>query len=237
MPQRASQRNNGSNFVSSNHELSQALKELNQNKIPNSLAQEGIKWTFNPPLGAHQGGVWERLVQAVKRMLCSVVRQQVLDDESLLTVLCEVKAILNDRPIMLSLDDPNDLEALTPNHILQLRSNPVLPRGLFKRVDLHIRRCWRQVQYMVDLFWKRWTREYLVLMQKRQKWSKTCRNLNEGDLVLVMDENAPRNSWHLGRVTKAISDSKGLVRRVCVKTRASELDRPVNKLSLLIEGI
>ncbi len=53
---------NGTNFVSSNRELHQALKELNQNKIQSSLAQEGIKWTFNPPHGAHQGGVWERLV-------------------------------------------------------------------------------------------------------------------------------------------------------------------------------
>ncbi len=62
-------------------------------------------------------------------MLCSVVRQQVLDDESLLIVLCKVESILNDCPISPSSDDPNDLEALTPNHILQLRSNPVLPPG------------------------------------------------------------------------------------------------------------
>ncbi len=226
---------NGTNFVSSNRELNQALKELNQNKIQSSLALEGIKWTFNSPHGAHQGGVWERLVQEVKKVLCSVVRQ--LDDESLLTVLCEVESILNDRPITPSSDDPNDLEALTPNHILQLRSNPVLPPGLFKKEDLYIRRRWRQVQYIVDLFWRRWTREYLVLMQKRQKWSKTCRNLNVGDLVLVMDENTPRSSWHLGRVTKAISDSKGLVRRAWVKTHTSELERPVNKLCLLLEGI
>lgn len=75
--------------------------------------QDGIKWTFNPPLEAHHGGVWEQLVQDVKKVLCTVVKQQVLDDEALHTALCEVEAVLNDRPITPFSDDPNGLEALT----------------------------------------------------------------------------------------------------------------------------
>lgn len=70
---------NGTNFISANQELKNALKELNQSKIQNYIFNNGVKWTFSPPHGAHHGGVWERLVQQIKKMLFSVVKQQMLD--------------------------------------------------------------------------------------------------------------------------------------------------------------
>nr|XP_024656059.1 uncharacterized protein LOC112431629 [Maylandia zebra] len=222
---------NGTNFVSSNRELKQAMLELNQSKIQKGLAQDGIKWTFNPPYGAHHGGVWERLVQEIKRILYSITNQQVLDDETLHTVFCEVEAILNDRPITPSSDDPNDVEALTPNHLLQLKGKPVLPPGLFKKEDLYLRRRWKQAQYIADLFWKRWVKEYLPMLQERQKWNKIHRNFCIGDVVLVVDGAAPRNSWPIGRITETMADAHGVVRRVRVKTRTNELERPINKMS------
>lgn len=76
-------------------------------------------------------------MQQVKKVLCTVVKQQILDDGALNTVLCEVEAVVNDRPITPSTDDPNDLEAFTPNHLLQLKANPLLPPGLFRREDLY----------------------------------------------------------------------------------------------------
>lgn len=227
---------NGTNFVSSNRELKEALQELNQERIEKTLLQEGIKWTFNPPHGAHHGGVWERLIQQVKRILFSVLRQQTLDDDILQTAMCEAEAILNDRPITPSSDDPNDIEALTPNHIIQLKGKPILPPGLFRKEDLYIRRRWRQAQYITDLFWKRWMREYLLMMQQRQKWHKPRRNFTVGDLVLVVDDVSPRNSWLKGRITETMTDSKGQVRRVRLKTKTSVLERPVTKLCLLLEA-
>lgn len=228
---------NGTNFVSANRELKLAVKELNQDKTHGSLTQDGIQWSFNPPHRAHHGGVWERLVQQVKKVLCTVVKQHILDDEALNTVLCEVEAILNDRPITPSTDNPNDLEALMPNHLLQLKANPLLPPGLFKKENLYTHRHWRQVQYIASLFWKRWVKEYLPLMQTRQKWGRTRKSFAVGDLVLVMNDRAPRNSWPLGRITETIVDSKGHVRRVRLRTQTSELERPITKLCLLLEEV
>ena len=225
---------NGTNFVSTNRELKQAIAELNHSKIQKSLMQDGIKWTFNPPYGAHHGGVWERLVQDVKRLLRSVTNQQALDDEALQTVFCEAEAILNDRPITTSSGDPNDIEALTPNHLLQLKGKPILPPGLFKKDDLYARRRWRQVQYIADLFWKRWTTEYLPQLQERQKWNKVHRNFTVGDIVLVVEESAPRGAWPIGRITDTMADSKGCVRRVRVKTQTNELEKPITKICLLV---
>lgn len=109
---------NGTNFAGAYQELKETLADLNHGKIQRALVKEGINWSFNIPAASHQGGVWERLTRSVKSVLTSVLKQQILDDEGLQTIFCEVEAILNDRPITEVSDDPNDLEALTPNHIL-----------------------------------------------------------------------------------------------------------------------
>ena len=226
----------GTNFVGAHKELEESVKQLDNDKIQNSLLKRGIDWMFNPPAGAHHGGVWERLIRSVKKVLYSVLKEQTLDDDALHTALCEVEAILNDRPITTVTNDLNDLEPLTPNHLLQLKTNPIMPPGLFQKRDLYSQRKWRQVQYLADLFWKRWIREYLPLMQERHKWSQIKRNFTPGDVVVIIDDNAPRNSWLLGRVVKAFPGSKGLVRSVLVKTKSNIIQRPITKLCLLLEA-
>lgn len=183
-----------------------------------------IEWSFNCPGASHHGGVWERLIRSIRQVLPSVLKQQDLTEEGLHTVLCEVEAILNSRPISTVSDDPQDLEPLTPNHILLLKSEPVFPPGLFCKTDLYIRRRWRQVQYIADIFWKRWTHEFLPLMQERQKWNKTRKNFVVGDVVLVVDSTAPRGSWILGRIEEVMPDRNGLVRTVKVKTQTNILE-------------
>ena len=167
---------NGTNFVGAERELREVLAAIDHSKIQGALLQRGIDWIFNTPAASHHGGVWERLIRMVRKVLFSVLRQQSLNDENLHTILCEVEAILNDRPLTKVSDDVNDLEALTPNHILLLKGKPTLVPGLFQKDYVYIKKRWRQVQYLSDLFWKRWIREYLPLLQERQKWTKPRRS-------------------------------------------------------------
>lgn len=157
---------NGTKLIGAQRELKEALAALNQDRIQGVLPQIGI------PAGSHHGGVWEQMIRLVRRVLSSVLRQQKLDDDGLHTVFCEVEAILNDRPITKLSDDLNDLEPLTPNHLLLLKGKPALPPGVFEPHDQYVRRRWRQVQYLSALFWKRWIREYLPLLQERHKWNQ-----------------------------------------------------------------
>lgn len=227
---------NGTNFVAANRELKEAIADWNTSPFQHLFQQHGIKWTFNPPTASHHGGAWERLIRSIRKVLNSTVREQVLEEECLHTVLCEAESIINSRPITRASSDPNDLEALTPNHLLLLKTKPSLPPGLFDQNDLYSRRRWKQVQYMSNLFWKRWTKEYLPQLQERQRWATASRNFAEGDVVLLVDDCAPRNSWIMGKIIKTVPDKKGLVRRVRIKTKTNVLDRPITKICLLVES-
>ena len=227
---------NGGNFVKGEKELRQALKEWNQSQIHEFLLQHDIKWSFNPPAASHHGGVWERCIRTVRKVMKALLKQQVLDDEGLHTLMCEVESIVNGRPITKVSDDPRDLDALTPNHLLLLRAGTATPPGVFSKEDNYSCRRWRQVQYLSNIFWKRWTREYLPSLQQRQKWNKQHSNLAVNDIVLLLDENTPRSIWPLGRVLEVYrnhSATAALVRSAKVKTRTSELVRSINKIVLL----
>lgn len=224
-------------ILSAQKELREALRNLDHNKIENTMLQKGIKWIFNSPAASHQGGVWERQILTVRKILCALLKEQTINDDSLHTIMCEVESIINNRPITSTSEDPNDLEPLTPNHLLLLKTQPSLPPGVFNKEDQYVRKRWRQVQYLADLFWSRWTHEYLPILQERSKWSRLKRNFETGDVVLVVDSSSPRNSWIMGRVIQTIPDSSGTVHRVKLKTKTNVLERPVNKLCLIQEAI
>ena len=225
---------NGTNLVGAEKELRKEIEKWNNAKIHDCLLQKNIQWTFNPPAGSHFGGVWERQIRTVRKVMMSIMGQQTLTDESLCTFFCEVEAIVNSRPITTVSGDANDLEALTPNHILLLKGKPSLPPVLANETGPHSRKRWKQVQFLSDLFWKRWSSEYLYQLQKRQKWVRPKDNFKNGDVVLLIDKSRPRNSWQLGRIIATMPAKDGLVRQVQVKTRSTTLIRPVCKLCLLL---
>ncbi|KAL0164586.1 hypothetical protein M9458_040339, partial [Cirrhinus mrigala] len=145
---------NGTNFVGTERELREALAKLDQSRISEVMMKKGVQWIFNPPAASHHGGIWERQIRTVRKVLNSVVKQQLLEDEGLHTLLCEVESIINGRPLTMNTDHPSDLEPLTPNHLLVLKTQPSFPPGVFTKDDVYARRRWRQIQYMADLFWR-----------------------------------------------------------------------------------
>ncbi|KAK3735539.1 hypothetical protein QZH41_016119 [Actinostola sp. cb2023] len=195
---------NGTNFVGAEKELRDGLKRLDKERIYDQLSQDGIQWHFNPPSSPHFGGIWERLVQSAKRALRVVAGKQCVTDETLLTFMAEVESLLNGRPLTHVSSDYRDEEALTPNHFLIGRASPNLPPDVVIDRDLCSRKRWKHAQVMANHFWKRWLREYLPSLTERRKWTTEARNVAKGDLVLIVDENAARGRWPLGRVVSAL---------------------------------
>ena len=226
---------NGSNFVGAEKELAREMSKLNSADIANEMGLRGICWKFNPPYASHFGGVWERMIRSVRRVLKGLLLQQRLTDEVLVTVMCEVESILNSRPLTTVSNDLSDPQPLTPAHLLTLKS-PGGPICETSDRDTYSKKRWRQVQYLADVFWRRWVREYLPTLQVRSKWNEVKRNLKVGDIVLVVDADSPRCSWPLGKVTEVVPDKSGVVRKAIVKTRNGEVLRPLSKMCMILEN-
>ena len=223
----------GSNFVGGERELRESIEQWNQQQIVQELLQRGCKWVFQPPTASSMSGIWERMVRSAKTVLKSILGAQVVTEAVLQTLLTEVERVLNGRALTANSDDPNDLQPLTPAHFLMQRKTICLPPGIFEKADQYHRRKWRQVQFLADLFWKRWLREYLPTLQARGKWRKVLPNLKPKALVLLVDDNVPRGCWKLGRVLEVFPGPDGLVRTAKVKTKDSVFIRPIQKLCLL----
>ena len=160
-----------------------------------------------------------------------------LDDESLRTLLAEIECIINSRPLTVPSSDPRDLDPLTPSHLLTVKSKIVMsPPGNFQKTDVYLRRRWKRVQYLSNVFWSRWKKEYVQNLQERAKWNSPRRNLEKGDLVLIADDRLPRNRWNMARVVDVHPDSKGRVRSVKVAMATTTLERPIQKLVLILEN-
>ncbi|XP_006819913.1 uncharacterized protein LOC102808185 [Saccoglossus kowalevskii] len=226
---------NGTNIVGAERVLREELGKWNTTQIKDNLMKDGVTWKFNPPYGSYFRGVWERQIRNIMRLLQATANKQTLTDESLATLYCEVEAIINSRPITQPSGEAHDVETLTPNMLLTMKSTS-LPPCLVTKSDSYAVSRWKKVQYLTEIFWKRWKKEYLPQLQVRQKWLKQRPNLKLGDIVLVIDQNTPRGVWPLGRGVQTMPDKKGLVRRVLVKTRNTVIERPIDKLCTLLEA-
>ncbi|KFD65640.1 hypothetical protein M514_22235 [Trichuris suis] len=178
------------------------------------------------------GGAWERLIAVAKKALSATLRGNSVDDETLLTVFAEVEALLNGRPLTYLTDDPDCVEPLTPFHLLIGRQNAQIPSDVVDN-RISLRRHWKTAQLIVNRFWKRWLREYLPTLQRRDKWWNDTANLRVGDFVLVIEPTVKRGEWLTGRVVRVIDSPDGIIRKAIVKTKLGPYERPVTRLALL----
>ena len=198
--------------------------------------KRNIEWNFNPPHASHFGGVWERIIRTLRQVLVAILSPNPwLTDDVLQTMFCQIEDIINSRPITKCSDDANDENPLTPNHLLMMQSNAAYLWGVIHKSDTY-RRRWRHVQHIVDHFWKRWLKEHIPELQRQQKWLRPVRNVTVGDLVLVVDETSPRDSWPLGLVDETKIGRDGLVRSAEIRCRTGQYVRPITKL-VLLEGV
>lgn len=223
---------NATNFNGADAELRQmfrAASDFYQEAGP-ILANDHTEWRFIPPRAPHFGGLWEAGIRSTKHHLRRVVGDQTLTFEELTTLLCQIEACLNSRPLCPLSTDPTDLVALTPGHFLIGEAPAGVPELPSREDNRPPTSRWRLVSAMRDSFWRRWAQEYLHHLQQRTKWKDRKANLQPGTLVLVRDDLLPPTKWALGRVTKVFPGPDGLVRVASVRTTDTELKRPVVRL-------
>ncbi|XP_055542695.1 uncharacterized protein LOC129728288 [Wyeomyia smithii] len=219
---------NGTNFRGADSVLREQIQKMAQ-----TFTNTNTKWVFIPPSAPHMGGSWERMVRSVKSAMEAANVGQKLNDEGLLTLAIEAEGIVNSRPLTYLPLDSEEAEALTPNHFL-LGSSSGVRQPAAEPTDniFKLRNAWSQVQHQMDMFWKRWLREYLPTLTRRTKWFGEVKPVAVGNLVFVM-EDSRRNGWTRGRICKVYAGHDGRVRQALVQTNRGLIRRPVSKLAIL----
>ena len=223
---------NGTNFVGAERELRELVEAFDQEKIANKTTQDyAIEWKFNPPSAPHFGGVFEAMIKSAKKAIKAILGNADITDEELHTAICDAERLLNSRPITFVSSDPDDLSPLTPSHFLigQL-GGKFAPETADRDEVFNPRKRWHRVQQLVGQFWKRWRREFLPSLNTRKKWFHPTHNLKEDDVVMLVEPNAKRGEWPLGRVIEVFPGNDGLVRVARIKTKDGEYLRPVHRL-------
>lgn len=224
---------NGRNFIGAANELKELQKFLDQENahISEGLIQRKIEWHFIPPRAPHFGGLWEAAVKIMKRHLYTETLGRILTFEEAYTLLCDVEAVLNSRPLTPLPNDPNDTAVLTPAHFV-ISDSLYQPaqENVSNEPDNRLSR-WQRLRKVRQHLWQRWQREYL--QEKRNKWTTAGPEIHVGALVLLMEDNTPPLYWPRGRIAAVHPGADGQVRVVTVRTAGGTYTRSVKKICLL----
>ena len=182
-------------------------------------------WKRNLPHANNMGGVLERQIRSARSILNSLLQTHgsKLIEESLQTLVAEVEAIINSRPLTTEvMNDATSLAPLSPINLLTMKSRVVMPSpGNFTTPDRYSRKQWRRVQHVANKFWDRWRKEVLLALQNREKWNNQKRKLSGWDIALLRQET-DRNQRPMARIVNAYSDGKGNVHSVRLLLSASD---------------
>ncbi|XP_046857689.1 LOW QUALITY PROTEIN: uncharacterized protein LOC124451107 [Xenia sp. Carnegie-2017] len=164
------------------------------------------------------------MVRSVKRCLKKVLGNARLTFDELLTVLVEVEATLNSRPLTYTYDEVGS-EPLTPSHLVTGRKFLSMPDEVSGEEESDEGYCK-----------KRWRKEYLVDLREFHKQDKdnTNRAVQRGDVITVYEDNVKRGSWKTGVIEELVVGKDGVVRGAKVRLvrngKVVHLNRLVQKL-------
>ncbi|XP_037529398.1 uncharacterized protein LOC119406739 [Rhipicephalus sanguineus] len=209
---------------------------LKSQEMQSYFAGNQIRWKFIVERAAWWGGFWERLVRSVKVALRKVLGRSSLNFEELTTVLYEVEAVINSRPLTFTYEDAREPEPLSPAHFLVGRKLTTLsPHHLPAEIpggDAHLSRRWKYRSAMAEGFWRRWRKEYLLeLRSAHLSHPTTSSDLKIGDLVLLKEDHLKRHMWKIARIKETFKGRDGRVRACRLAlSGGTELKRPIQLL-------
>ena len=224
---------NAKQFKLANSTLGALWKStINDVDVMNYVSNAGVKWSFITELSPWKGGIYERMVQLVKRSLRKGLGKSLLTVYELETALIEIEAVLNARPLTYVGDELNG-SVLTPSHFLCLSPCVGIPQTDVDLTDpeflpdvssgeVLIQKL-KTGQRQLNSFWKQWSSEYLSCLRERggnQLHQPRIQSSSEpavGSVVLIKEEYAPRGTWQMGLIAKLHQGSDDATRSATVK--------------------
>ncbi|XP_028042590.1 uncharacterized protein LOC114252291 [Bombyx mandarina] len=216
-------------------EFSQFMTE-NSEEIVSLAANDNINLSFIPPYSPHFGGLWEAGVKSCKHHLRRAVGNSHLTYEEFSTVLAQIEAVLNSRPIHPMSADPNDLRPLSPGHFLIGRPLTAPACSDLTATASHRLTRYDRVEQIRQQFWQRWSKEYISELQTRTKWKTDKEDIVPNTLVLIKEDNLPPLKWRLGRAQQTFPGKDGISRVANLKTATGIIQRAYSKICPLLHN-
>ncbi|GFS75880.1 integrase catalytic domain-containing protein [Trichonephila clavipes] len=224
---------NGTNFVGALAYLKDLFQLLHNSNFQDYSSSKNIQWHFIPPYAPNFGGVWEASVKLIKQHLLKTLKAAVLNFEELDTILCQIKACINSRPLYPLSSDPKDLQVLTPGHFLIGCPLLEFPDHSLTNQSLSINSRWSLLMKLKRMFWSRWQLCYLNTLQSRTKWMQGQKDLTVGSLVLIKNPASFSTRWTPGRIVATHPGADGICRVVTIQTSSGVMTRPVSQVAVL----
>ena len=222
---------NSTTFIGARGELEfrQLLRDEEfRDLINNFLSQNHIDWFTIPPRTPHFGGLWEAAVKSMKLQLYRKVGSTKLSTSDFATLLTQIEAILNSRPLTAPSTDIKPL-ALTPGHFIIGRHITATPQPSSPRKNT-LSRHWRNIEKMIRQFWKKWSVEHFSSLQQLNKWRTENVQQTVDNIVIIKEDNTPPMCWPLASIIQTFDGNDNIVRVVQVKTQTGVYIRPVSRL-------
>jgi len=194
---------------------------------------ESPEWKFIVPRSPWWGGVWERQVRSTKSCLRKVLGKRALTCSELSTLLVEIEATINSRPLTF-VGDHNYPQPLSPSHFLLNRRHlhqvkpdtlPLDRNNLVEREHVRIQ--------LLDRFWQVLSTEYLRNLPVTVHKFYQKGDLKVGSIVLVREDNVPRMNWELGVIEKLFKSADDVVRSAVIRVSKGVKTRPIHRLHSL----
>ena len=231
---------NALSFKKANKTLEKCHEIMNGAKFKNYLTENEIEWKFIPERAPWWGGFYERLMASIKLPLKKLIGRTKLTSDEFYTVLTEVEAMVNSRPLTFISDEPQETSYITPASFLIGRPITNIPIRTSKGKDpgglssKEINRCLISQNRMLESIWKMWKEDYIRQLGRVPNDLKEDNALKVGELVMVTDHNSPRCKWEVGLIESVKEGRDGKIRQCKVRTaKRGTLTRPVQHVARL----
>uniref|UniRef100_A0A1I7VTY7 DUF5641 domain-containing protein n=1 Tax=Loa loa TaxID=7209 RepID=A0A1I7VTY7_LOALO len=201
-------------------------------------------WRNIIPKAPWGGGVYERIIGLTKQALKRAVGRKLLKEGEFITLIVEIEALLNTRPLTyVGFDDYRvirPIDFISPTSSLGI---PIVSEDEEEYVPHPIKTKDKLVEYWnntlktLDVFWKVWRDEYLTSLRERTQREVVSPRLvenrkpRENEIVLLTEPNIPRGIWKLAKIVSLKEGRDGSIRRATVQLpNGRQVERSVNQL-------
>uniref|UniRef100_A0A915DCU7 Integrase catalytic domain-containing protein n=1 Tax=Ditylenchus dipsaci TaxID=166011 RepID=A0A915DCU7_9BILA len=190
-------------------------KIFQSQEVLNYSSSQGIRWHFIIERAPWKGGFYERLVAMVKHHLRRTLGRSALTADVFETILVQVEAIVNSRPITFLSHDQTFPQPLSPSDFLMPLKGGVPPTELAdseytpqKSTPETLLELWEKQLQALNNFWCQWSADYLLSLKERyQKITQSRPVPKVGEVVLVWQEEMPRGLWRYAVITALLKNS------------------------------